>query len=272
MNSRIKEVLSSILDRFQTGDIPQAIAYSFFPISDIPSAKWSLLNRILMLIAGTQDARGFRQWQEVNRYVKKGSKAFHILAPRLIKRENEEGEEEKILAGFLSIAVFRLEDTEGEPLDYQQLELPELPLIQIAEQWGISVEAIPKNYHHYGSYSNSSKQISLATKEEVVFFHELSHAAHAKVKGELKAGQDWQQEIVAELSASVLCQIVGKTGNPYLGNNYHYIEKYAQTANLSPLTACLQVMTDVEKVLNLILGGDGNVSNTNNTAAVGQLA
>ena len=272
MNFRIKEVLTGILNRFKTGDIPQAIAYSFFPISDIPSAKWSLLNRIIMSIARTQDARGFRQWQQVNRYVKKGVKAFHILAPRLIKRENEEGEEEKFLAGFLSIAVFRVEDTEGEPLSYQQLELPELPLIQVAQEWDISVEAIPRNYHYCGFYSNSSKQISLATKEEVVFFHELSHAAHAKVKGHLKSGQDWQQEIVAELSAATLSQLVGKKADTHLGNNYHYIEKYAQQANLSPLTACLQVMTDVEKVLNLILGGDGNVSNTNNTATIGQLA
>ncbi len=76
MYAKVKEVLTSILDRFKSGDIPQAIAYSVFPIPDIPSAKWSLLNRTLMFFAGTQDARGFKQWTGANRHVKKGVKAF----------------------------------------------------------------------------------------------------------------------------------------------------------------------------------------------------
>ena len=106
----------------------------------------------------------------------------------------------------------------------------------------------------------SSKEIALATQEEVVFFHELAHAAHAKVKGELKPGQDWKQEIVAELSASALCQLVGKDGDRYLGNNHTYIERYASEAKMTPSRACFQVMGDVEKVLQeiLTLGGNGN--------------
>jgi hypothetical protein len=274
MNDRIKEVLTSVLNRFKTGDIPQAIAYSLFPIPDIPSAQWSLLNRILMFFSGTQDARGFRQWQEVNRYVKKGSKAFHILAPRYKAVEKEDEKEKGIaLIGFLAVSVFRFEDTEGEPLSYQRLEPPALLLVQVAEDWGLSIKAIPGNYSYHGYYSGSEKEIALATKDEIVFFHELSHAAHEKVLGQLKAGQDWKQEIVAELSATVLCHLVGKKGDTYLGNSYRYIDNYAQQANLPPLKACLETMTDVERVLNLILkGGDENVSNTNNTAAIGQLA
>jgi len=75
MNDRVKNVLDSILERFQTGDIPEAIAYSMFPFPEVPSARWSLLNRTLQFLSGTMDARGYRQWQNVNRYVKKGSKA-----------------------------------------------------------------------------------------------------------------------------------------------------------------------------------------------------
>ena len=75
MNEKIKQVLDSILERFKNGDIPQAVAYSMFPIAeDIPSTKWSLLNRTLMFLAGTADARGYKQWLAKKRYVKKGSK------------------------------------------------------------------------------------------------------------------------------------------------------------------------------------------------------
>jgi len=138
-------------------------------------------------------------------------------------------------------------------LEYQKAKLPDFPLKEVAEKWGISVKAIPGNYCYYGYYRDSKKEIVLATKEEVIFFHELSHAAHAKIKGELKSGQDWKQEIVAELSASVLCQIVGKDGEKHLGNNHKYIERYASTAKINALAACFQVIGDVEKVLKEIL-------------------
>ena len=76
--------------------------------------------------------------------------------------------------------------------------------------------------------------------------------AHQKVLGELKKGQDWKQEIVAELAAETLCKVVGKTSK-HLGNSYRYIEKYAESANLTPWQACLKVIGDTEKVLTLIL-------------------
>lgn len=256
MYAKVKKVLTSILDRFKSGDTPQAIAYSVFPIPDIPSAKWSLLNRTLMFFSGTQDARGFKQWTVASRHVKKGATAFHILGPRFKKTETEDGNEKTLLIGFLTIPVFRMEDTQGEPLDYQQIALPELPLIEVAQKWDISVKAIPGNYRYHGYYSDQRKVIAMATEDEVVFFHELSHAAHAQVNGHLKPGQDWKQEIVAELSAAALCQMVGKKTDAHLGNNYRYIETYAQKANLSPLAGCLKVMADVEKVLQEILEPD----------------
>ena len=254
MTPKAKETLNSILNRFKTGDIPEAIAYSLFPIPDTPSSKWSLLNRTLMFFSGTQDARGIRQWRNANRYLKKGCKAIYILVPMFYKKETDEGEKVEFLGGFKCSPVYRVEDTDGEPLDYQQLEPPELPLIEVAEEWGVSIKTIPGNYCYHGYYSDKRKEIALATKDEVVFFHELSHAAHAKIKGSLKSGQDWKQEIVAELSAAALSQMVGKRADDFLGNNYRYIETYAKKAKLSALKACLEVMNDVERVLQKILG------------------
>jgi hypothetical protein len=259
MKDKVKQVLGTILEKFKSGDIPQAVAYSMFPVADIPSAKWSILNRTLMFLSGTQDGRGFRQWNEVNRYVKKGSKAFYIMVPFIKKTEDEEtGKEKEALVGFLARAVFRYQDTDGEPLDYEEIELPDLPLIERAEEWGISVKAIPGNFSYQGFYSPVRKEIGLATKEEIVFFHELSHSAHEKINGNLKRGQDPIQEIVAELSAEALCRIVGKTGGKHLGNSYRYIEKYSGRLEITPYSACLKVMSETEKVLNLILKGENH--------------
>ncbi|MFC1878261.1 antirestriction protein [Thermodesulfobacteriota bacterium] len=253
MNEKVKRVLDTILERFKSGDIPEAVALSMFPIPDIPSTKWSLLNRTIMFFSGTADGRGYRQWQQANRYVKKGTKAFHILVPYIKKSKDENGEEAERLYGFGCKPVFRVEDTDGEPLEYENLELPEIPLLERAEEWGINVKAIPGNFQYLGYYSNQRNEIALATKEEKVFFHELAHAAHEKVKGNLKPGQDALQEIVAELSAQALCRIAGKQNYDSLGNSYKYIELYAEKIEMKPYNACLKVICETEKVLTLIL-------------------
>ena len=72
--------LQSIVDLFQSGNVPKALAVATIPPqAGIPSAKWSLSNRLLQFLGDTSDSRGYRQWQEAGRQVKKGSKSFHIL-------------------------------------------------------------------------------------------------------------------------------------------------------------------------------------------------
>ena len=177
MAHNVRETLNSILQAFESGNIPEAIAYSMFPIPDLPSSKWSFLNRITIFLSGTADARGFRQWIGAGRHVKKGAKAIYILVPRFIKRETDletsEAEEEEVLAGFMGRPVFRVEDTDGEPLEYEQIELPKLPLMERGKEWGLSVKAVPGNYQYHGYFSQEKHEIGLASKDEAVFFHEL---------------------------------------------------------------------------------------------------
>jgi len=250
MNDRIKTALYGILEKFQSGDIPEVIAIATFPPKNIPAARWSLMNRTLMYLSGTKDARGFHQWQAVNRRVRKGAKAITIFAPRMVKQEIN-GREEKVLQGFLAVPVFKVEDTEGEPLDYEWQRLPALPLHEVAQSWGITVKAIPGNNRYLGCYRPERGQIELASKDESIFFHELAHAAHDRIGG-LSEEDSPLEEIVAELSAQALCCIVGKTSR-HLGNSYQYIDRQARKLDVSPLNACVQVLGEVEKVLNLIL-------------------
>ena len=265
MNDRIKTALYGILEKFQSGDIPELIAIATFPPKNIPAARWSLMNRTLMYLSGTKDARGFHQWQAVNRRVKKGAKAITIFAPRLVKQKNGE-QEETVLQGFLAVPVFKVEDTEGEPLDYEWQRLPVLPLLEVAKSWGITVRAIPANNRYFGCYRPERGQIELATKDESIFFHELAHAAHDRIGG-LSEEDSPLEEIVAELSAQALCTIVGKTSR-HLGNSYQYIDRQARKLDMSPLTACAQVLGEVEKVLNLILSLAGALKPDQDAAPV----
>jgi len=252
MNKKTEEVLGKILNAFETGNIPEALTIATLQNLDVPCSKWSLSNRLLCFFEGTSDARGFRQWKEVNRYPKKGSKAFFILTPRHKKIKEKGTEEEKIvLTGFQVVPVFRYEDTEGEEIETLDLTPSALPaLYEVAQEWGIEVNWQGFQGSAYGSYSPGRKTISLATHEEAVFFHELSHAAHHRIKGRMEKGQDWKQEVTAELTASVLAHLYGKRIN--LGGNYRYIKHYAEKAKMDVFKSCLSVIADVEKCLGLI--------------------
>jgi hypothetical protein len=257
MNDRVRNVLEGILEKFKTGDIPKAVAYSLFPIPDIPSAKWSFMNNFIMYLSGTMDARGYRQWEKAGRHVIKGAKAIHILVPRFKKVEGEiEGLDyvAMTIAGFMAKPVFKVEDTAGEPLDYrQEVILPCFPLMEKASEWGIKVKGMRINSFFLGIYSRKNQEIILATAEESIFFHELAHAAHARLMEDMNRCEHWYKEIVAELSAQALCQLIGKEPRDTLGNSYRYIDHYAKKAGLQPVSACLKVIDEVKNVLSLIL-------------------
>jgi hypothetical protein len=122
-SDRIKEAMETLLKIFKEDNL-EKVARAVFRGGDIPADKWSFLNRVLMCLNDTEDARGFRQWQQVGRFVKKGSKAFYIIGPVTKKITEEKSlesgetvrEEKQIIAGFKGIPVFRFEDTEGEPI------------------------------------------------------------------------------------------------------------------------------------------------------------
>ena len=254
MNEIIKQTLSKVIDKFKSGDIPKVVALVYFPTADLPSNKWSFTNRMLMYLSDTEDARGFNQWKQVNRHVKKGSKAVYILVPFFKKQVDEDsGEEKNYLKYFKAVPVFRYEDTEGEPIDHKKIQIPDLPLLKKAKDWNITVKAVPGNYKYKGYFLPNKNEIGMATSEELIFFHELAHVAHKKLKGELKTGQDPLQEIVAELSAQTLCHMVGKQIKDTTGNSYKYIESYSAKVGKDVYSACLEVLNETEKVLNLIL-------------------
>lgn len=253
-SEKAKECLGHIVDLFKTGDIPKALAVATIPPQhDIPSAKWSLGNRVLQFLADTSDARGFRQWQKAARKVQKGAKAFCILGPncKVVHETDEAGQEvEKVIVtGFHGIPVFRVEDTDGDPLPYEPAVPP--PLADVAKRFGLSVSYQTFASRYYGYYQSNSKRIVLATHSAQVFFHELAHAAHHRVQGRLQDGQVPSQEIIAELTAATLARMYCSDAN--LGFSYAYVKRYAATSKKSIDRACLAVINTVGLVLDEIL-------------------
>jgi len=84
-----------------------------------------------------------------------------------------------------------------------------------------------------------------------LFFHELAHAVHQRVEGDLKSGQIPSQEIIAELTAATLAQMYCPEAN--LGFSYDYVKGYAEKSKKTIERACLAVINTVGLVLDEIL-------------------
>ncbi len=259
--NRIREAMETVLKAFE--DNPEKVALAVFKGNGKPSDRWSFFNRLIMLMNNTSDARGFKQWQKIGRRVKKGAKAFYILAPIRkkvpvkIRREeeivNENGEVEVVeieetihvdkLVSFKPVPVFRYEDTEGKPLPEENLSI-EIPyeFNGIIEELGLKVETTAfRNY--YGTYNLKTKTIRLASPELIVFLHELAHAVDDHLHS-IKGGQIAMQEVVAEFAAAVIASLMGyKTP---LGNVKEYIEYYG-------FTELFKAFARVERVVNFVV-------------------
>jgi len=109
------------------------------------------LHNVLLIASQKPNASyvaGFRTWNQLGRFVKKGEKGIVILAPIVRRKpENEEEREETSasVAGFRSAYVFDVSQTDGK-------ELPQIGIVQgdpceyrerlrtFAQSQGISVE------------------------------------------------------------------------------------------------------------------------------------
>ena len=85
---KAEQAAKRILSLFQSGNVPKALAPMFIHRNDAkPCRAWSWSNQLIVALNGHDDARGFRQWQDVSRHVKKGEHGFPILCPCMVKRK-----------------------------------------------------------------------------------------------------------------------------------------------------------------------------------------
>ena len=271
-----QEAVDSLLEMFESGKMPEAVAFNIIKKQSgidfgLPSSRWSVGNQILMIMQGTNDARGFKQWKEVGRTVIKGRRAIHILAPltHKVKKVNPVTgleEERIIITGFRPIPVFRYEDTEGAELDLIPDFIPpqQPPFWNVAEKLGITVTYVPMLGNFLGQFNMKANTIKLCSEDAVVFFHELAHAIHNTFCDLRKCPHD-VAEVVAEFSAVVLANIQSITGFEKQG--WEYIKRATKNRDNpeSALKFIMQCLSDVEMVVTIILEAAEN--NTPNEKA-----
>ena len=252
---KFEEVVPTLLGMFSSEKFPEQFALTFIQrASSIPSDHWSILNRLIMRVIGqTEDARTYKQWQAVNRQVLKGQKSFSIIAPVTKKVHNDETDEDEVrLIGFRPLPVFAYEATVGEDLpdgDCKPAKLP--PFFDSAEKLGIKIRWKPISQNSYGYYSLRDNSITLHSQDYCVFFHELGHAVHNQIEP-LVGVSDAKAEIVAELTAAVLCEMANISG--YQQQSYEYIRAYVKDKEpKATMKAINEVLSLVEQIVGKVI-------------------
>ena len=216
------EALKGVPDMFKDPTLlPETMERKFLREPDENARyqdKLSLNNTLIRIHHGATDARTYKEWKKVDRQVVKG-KGFHLWGfnPRQShstddgaftynkakkdsfcgqcgcskKDARKRGELADQFGGnFFVFTVWDVTQTTGEAEVPPIVEPPacDLPLIEAAKGLDLSVEFQWFDGEKLGAYVPGAQKIRLATHDEGVFFHELAHAAHAKV---LEAKKDW---------------------------------------------------------------------------------
>ena len=171
--------------------------------------KYSPQNVWLILMTSPQATMvaGFKKWRTMGRYVCKGEKGIPILAPILVKVNDDEDEK---LVGFKVVYVFDVSQTEGEPLpeppDWKSPEQNALlseRLIKFAESKGIKVTVKELTGDIQGMSTGGVILVSPQAGTKTLI-HEIAHEL-------MHQGSDrLQDKAILELEAESVAYVVAK--------------------------------------------------------------
>jgi len=259
---KAEETGQTILQAFQEGKVPMALAPLFLMGNQNRyCACWSWLNQLLVALHGYSDARTYKGWQEVDRQVRKGEKAFPIFEPvRTTVRDEATGEDRTIVVGYKAGARFGVEQTDGEPLpgsEHIQAFIDSLPLIAVAQAWGIRISTHNgkegKAHGYFRTVGEEAEAIALGVENLSTWAHELVHAADHRLGTLTEKGQHWRSETVAELGGCILLHMLGRPIEADSGGAWDYIQRYAQANDIDPLAACVEVLNRTCLAVTLIM-------------------
>jgi len=237
--------VNEIVQHVNWSDLPRAIAYAKFPVEDIPSSRWSLVNRVIMISAGTFDARGLGQWKAVQRYLIRGARPLFIVAPQ-VHHDKEQVETKEVLKGFVSPVVYAVGHTYGDPIEYKEPAKKQFNTIPLALRYKLDLKGINK-FFPVSTYVDES--LVLADELEKQFFWTLVLKVFDDLFQDGRSRKD--RLLVAELSALALLYICGRNVM-YCGNHFSMIQAYGRDVRLSTLAAFMTVVKNVDKVLSAV--------------------
>lgn len=268
---KAEAIAIKIIEAFEAGSVPKALAQVFIKRAGRHCDGYSWMNQMLVALSGWSDAMGYGAkdkssgWLSVGRQVRKGEKCTYILAPcvRKIDDPKADGGKRSIIYGFRSAMVFGIEQTDVSDADLwakhskdnEQAEqfLADLPLADVAQAWGLTLQAYSGRKASALGWYRRGSAIALGVENLATWAHELTHAADYRNGRLVESGQHWRSETVAELGGAILMMVMGYDTEADLGGAWDYIQKYAATAKIEPVKACMDVLKRTCEAVAMIL-------------------
>ncbi len=236
--------------------------------------QYSLGNTILIYMQNPEATyvMGYKAWNKLGRYVKKGSKGLAILAPCIKKMEvfkepkdkmeyrDEEGEKEirRVLSGFRVTYLYDISQTEGSdeaiPVLVKGLsgntnsekDIYERLLNAVSREFVVNevVGTASK-----GSYNLETHVIAIRSDLEYLqriktLIHELAHAYHFVIEPDNEMPRN-KRELIAESTAFVVSEWLGLDVSSY---SFSYIQSW-----LKDKKELKQIADTVQKIAHKII-------------------
>lgn len=198
---------------------------------------YSFMNQILLMWQGCfEPVATYRRWADLDRQVKKGSKAKEIVMPRMITLTDEECRAKKLPKGSKQIigffpknCIFSLSETEGA--DLPEIDFPNWTLEQ-AEQ-GLKVERVKfdqlnGNIQGY-SFERKYAINPVADHSEKTTMHELAHIVLGHTSDTQKkdyADHRGIKEFQAEVTAFLVMKELGQLSEKDNSESRAYIQHW----------------------------------------------
>ena len=197
--------------------------------------NYSFRNTMLIYLQNPQATyvKGYKAWNQLGRYVKKGSKGLSILAPCFrtkhdVGQEEEEKKCEKVISGFRVTYVYDIADTDGSD-EYLPVLVKGLTGNSETQQklYEKILEVISKEYQvtevmgiaAKGSYNRETGKICVRGDLDYLqkiktLLHEYAHAIDFKLHPESDVKHN-QRELIAESVAYVVSENLGLDTGSY---------------------------------------------------------
>lgn len=197
--------------------------------------KYSFGNVLLIMLQcpHASQVAGFRAWQRMNRFVRKGEKALYVLAPMVYKRSDDKipDDRESVIRGFKYVPVFDISQTDGQemPTVCSRLSGDDpanlfAQLVAVAQSMGFTVEDCELPGETNGDCTHDLRRIRVEVANSPAqrvktLAHEIAHAILHETY-EVRA----LAELEAESTAYVVCQSLGLDTSDY---SFGYVATWA---------------------------------------------
>lgn len=205
--------------------------------------EYSYHNQLLIYFAlpTATKVAGFRTWSKLGRFVKKGSKAIHILAPFTGTKVNEQNEEEQYTY-FVPVNVFDVSQTEGKELaDLNiQLEGNDQQKLLDALTTFCEVKNIKLDFQNLGvnglyGYSQGGRVVVSSGDSVNMQVNTLVHEIAHELLHHPSELSKQQKEIQAEATAYVVCKHFGLETKSFTYLALHDVDATQIMANLEAI-------------------------------------